>query len=64
MRLHTGGCINTVRDPALELDSVRKEPWRTGEFNPCQHVPNPTLSQLSYIPAPALEQVGDTWSQV
>ena len=46
------GCTDTVRESALEMDSGRKIPRRTGESNLPQRRADPTLYQLSYIPAP------------
>ena len=48
----TRGCTDTVRDPALKVDSGRKIPCRTGGSNLRQRRAGPTLCQLSYIPPP------------
>ena len=54
MRLHTGGCTDTVRDSALKVDSGRKIPCCTEESNLPQRRAGPTIYQLSCIPAPSL----------
>ena len=46
------GCTDTVRESALKVDSGRKIPCRTGESNLPQRRADPTLYQLSCIPAP------------
>ena len=46
-----GGGTDTVRETALEVDSGRKIPWRTGDSNPRQYCTwrfSQTLYQLSY----------------
>ena len=48
------GCADTVRESALNVDSGRKIPCRTGESNLRQWRAGPTLYQLSYIPAPTV----------
>ena len=37
MRLHTGGCADTVRESALDVDSGRKIPCLTGDSNTRQY---------------------------
>ena len=49
MQLHTG-VTDTIREPALKVDSGRKIPYHTGELNLHQRHARPTLHQLSYIP--------------
>ena len=53
----TRGCIDTVRESALKVDSGRKIPCRTGESNLRQRRAGPTLYQLSYIPGQKLTGV-------
>ena len=51
MRLHTGGCADTVRESALKADPGRKIPCHTGDLNPrqnCARLFSRTLYQLSY----------------
>ena len=48
----TRSCTGTVRESALEVDSWRKIPRRTGESNLRQRRAAPTLYQLSYTPRP------------
>ena len=48
----TRGCVDTVRESAVKVDSGRKIPCRTGESNLRQHRAGPMLYQLSYIPSP------------
>ena len=46
------GCTDTVREPALEVDSGRKIPCRTGDSNPrqyCAWLFSRTLYQMSYL---------------
>ena len=50
----TRGCMGTVKESTLKVDSGRKIPCRTGESNLRQQRADPTLNQLSYIPAPVL----------
>ena len=45
-----GGCMDTVRESALKVDSGRKMPCRTGESNLRQRRAGPMLYPLSYIP--------------
>ena len=45
----TRGCADTVTESALKVDSGRKIPRRTGEWNLFQWRAGPTLYQLSYI---------------
>ena len=45
----TRGCIHTVREPALKVDSWRELPCRIGESNLCQRLAVPTHYQLDYI---------------
>ena len=47
----TRGCTDTVREPALKVDSGRKILCRTGESNLPQRRAGPTPCQLSYIPS-------------
>ena len=49
---YTRGCSDNVRESALKVDSGRKIPCRTGEWNLPQRRAGPTLCQLSYIPIP------------
>ena len=54
-----GGCMDTVREFALEFDSRRKIPYCTGDSNPCQYrawLFSQTLYQLSY-PCPTYAHV-------
>ena len=51
----TRGCKNTVRESALEVDSGRKLPCRTGESDLRQRRAGPMRFQLSYIPTPPLK---------
>ena len=44
------GCTDTVRESALNVDSGRKIPCRTGESNLRQRRAGPKAYQLSYIP--------------
>ena len=37
MHAHTGGCTDTARESALEVDSGRKILCCTGDLNPCQY---------------------------
>ena len=46
------GCTDNVWESAHKFDSGRKISCRTGESNLPQRRAGPTLSQLSYIPAP------------
>ena len=46
----TRGCMDTVREFALKVDSGRKIPCRTGESNLRGQRAGPMLYQLSYIP--------------
>ena len=48
----TRGCTDTVRESALQVDSWRKIPCRTGESNLRQQLAGLTLYQLSYISTP------------
>ena len=48
----TWGCMDTVRESALKVDSGRKIPCRTGELNLHQQPAGLMLYQLSYIPTP------------
>ena len=50
MWLHTGGCTDTVRWSALEVDSGKKIPCRSGESSLHQRRDSLMLYQLSYIP--------------
>ena len=46
-----GGCVNTIRESALTVDSGRKIPCCTGELGLCQYCAwlfSLTLCQLSY----------------
>ena len=45
------GCVDTVREAALKIDSGRKIPCRTGKSNLRQRLASPRLYQLSCIPA-------------
>ena len=45
------GCTDTVTESALEADSWRNIPCRTGESNLRQRRAGPMLYQLSYIPS-------------
>ena len=47
------GCMDTVRESALKVDSGRKIPCRTGELNLHRQHAGPMLYQLSYIPIPS-----------
>ena len=44
------GCTDTIRESALNVDSVRKIPFHTEESNPSRRRAGPMLYQLSYIP--------------
>ena len=44
----TQGCMDTVRESALKVDSGRKIPCRIGESNLRQRRAGPMLYQLSY----------------
>ena len=44
------GCTDTVRESALTVDSGRKIPCRTGEWNLQQRRAGPTLHPPSYSP--------------
>ena len=49
------GCINTVRESALKVDSERTIPCRTRESNPrpyCSWLFGPMFHPLSYIATP------------
>ena len=46
----TQGCMDTVREPALKVDSGRKIPCRTRESNLHRQHASLMLYQLSYIP--------------
>ena len=46
----TPGCTDIVRESALKVDSGRKIPCRTWDWNLPQQRAGPTLYQLSYIP--------------
>ena len=46
------GCMDTVRESALNVDSGRKIPCRTGESNLCHRRAGPTLYHLSLISIP------------
>ena len=48
----TQGCTDTVREPALKVDSGRKIPCHTRKPNLPEWRAGPTLYQLSYIPIP------------
>ena len=45
----TWGCMDTIRESALKVDSGRKIPYRTRESNLRQRRAGPMLYQLSYI---------------
>ena len=51
MWLHTGGCTDTVRWSALEVDSGKKIPCRSGESNLPQWCAGLTPYLPSYIPS-------------
>ena len=60
----TQGCMNTVRDPAVKVDSGRKIPCHTRKSNLPQWRAGPTLYQLSYIPIPnGVQQRRWDWAQ-
>ena len=46
------GCMNTVRESALEVDTGEKIPGRTRESNLHRQRASLMLYQLSYIPTP------------
>ena len=48
----TWGCMDTIRESALKVDSGRKNPCRIRESNLCQWHASLMLYQLSYIPTP------------
>ena len=48
------GCTDTVGESALKVDSGRKIPCCTGEWNLSQWCAGPVLYYLSYTPAPIL----------
>ena len=50
----TRGCMDTVRESDLKVDSGREFPCRTGESNLPRQRAGSTLYQLSYIPIPLL----------
>lgn len=47
-----GGCADTVRESVLTVDSGRESFAVPGSRTCVSNVPDPTLSQLGYIPAP------------
>ena len=49
-RDYTQGCMDTVRESALKVDSERKNSCRIGESNQRRRRAGPMLYQLSYIP--------------
>ena len=55
----TWGCMDTVREFALKVDSMRKIPCSTGKWNLFQRCADPTLYQLSYIPIPSRSESKD-----
>ena len=52
------GCVDTVRESALKVDSGRKISCVTRESNLPQWCVGPMLDQLSYIPAPIGQSTG------
>ena len=52
----TQGCMDTIKEFALKVDSWRKIPCRTGELNLPQQCASPTLYKLSYIPSQCPQQ--------
>ena len=46
----TQGCMDTVRESAMKVDSGRKIPCRTRESNLCWQRASPMLHPLNYIP--------------
>ena len=47
----TQGCMDTVRESALKVDSGRKIPCHTGELNLHRQCAGTMLYQLGYIPS-------------
>ena len=48
----TSGCMDTIKESALKVDSGRKIPCCTGESSLCQQHAGQMLYQLSYTPPP------------
>ena len=46
----TEGCMDTVRESALKVNSGKQIPCHTGELNLHQRCAGPVLYQLNYIP--------------